>query len=312
MRFMALQPTEIQSKLIVDIRDTRLRDVIDVAAGLTQVVSGFEFVEGPVWLADDATLLFSDIVVSKLYRWSAAEGLSVLRAESHMANGNTLDRQGRLITCEHATSRVSRTAWRSGKADVYTILASHYDRRALNSPNDVVVSRGDAVYFTDPTFGRRPHVGVPRPPELPFTGVYQLNVDTGALTLLIDDFDQPNGLCFARDEAQLFVSDTVRLHIRVFDVTTDGTLENGRVWAETTGAGAGRPDGMKLDCEANLFCCAQGGVHIFDKHGVCLGVVRMPEHSANLVFGDDMRSLYVTASTSIYRMRTNVPGFLTY
>lgn len=307
-------PHEATTKLIVDVRNPRLRDVIDLDAGLTQVVTGFAFVEGPTWLAGDASLLFSDIVMSKMYRWSAAAGLSVFRAQSHMANGNTLDRQGRLITCEHATSRVSRTdldALPSTPEIGYTVLASHYNRRALNSPNDVVVTQDGAIYFTDPTFGRMPRVGIPRDPELPFTGVYQLSGESGALLLLDDTFDQPNGLCF-RDEAQLFVSDTARLHIRVFDVTGDGTLRNGRLWAETTGDGLGRPDGMKLDVEGNLYCCAQGGVHIFAREGTYLGVVRMPEHSANLVFGDDMRSLYITASTSIYRIRTEVSGFLTY
>ena len=130
-----------------------------------------------------------------------------------------------------------------------TVLASHYEGKELNSPNDIVVKRDGAIYFSDPTYGRIEFYGVPRPTELDFRGVYRLDPDTKALNLLADDFKQPNGLCFSRDEKHLFVNDTERGHIRIFDVRPDGTLDRGRVWAETTGEGPGAPDGMKIDSD---------------------------------------------------------------
>jgi gluconolactonase len=296
----------------LDVRDSRIHDLIDVDAGLTRIVSGFEFTEGPVWHPTEGYLLFSDIVGSKLYRWQPDNILTVFRAQSNMANGNTLDRHGRLLTCEHATSRVSRTLVQDGADAGYEVLASHFAGSELNSPNDIVVKQDGAIYFTDPLSGRSPYYGVPREPGQPVRGVYRLDVASGALTLLIDDFDKPNGLCFSQDERHLFVNDTARFHIRVFDVAPDGTLASGRVWAETRGEGKGVPDGMKIDTAGNLYCCGPGGIHLFDPSGVCLGVIRMPEHTANFVFGDDLQSLYITASSSIYRIRTRIPGGLTY
>ncbi len=153
------------------------------------------------------------------------------------------------------------------------------------------------------------YYGVPREPELAFRGVYRIDPKSGELKLLVDDFDQPNGLCFSLDEKRLFVNDTMRQHIRVFDVTADGTLANGRVWAETTGEGEGGPDGMKIDSQGNLYSCGPGGIHVFDPNGVSLGVIRMPEHTANFTWGgDDFRTLFITASSSLYRTRVTVPG----
>lgn len=150
---------------------------------------------------------------------------------------------------------------------------------------------------------------MPREPQLGFRGVYRIEPDGGRLTLLADDFAQPNGLCFSRDEKLLFVNDTERQHIRVFEVAADGTLRNGRVWAQTTGEGAGAPDGMKLDSAGNLYCCGPGGIHVFAPDATCLGVIRTPEYTANFCWGDDgFRSLFIAASTSIYRIRVAVPG----
>ena len=151
--------------------------------------------------------------------------------------------------------------------------------------------------------------GVPRPQELTFQGVYRIEPDGGALTLLVDDFDRPNGLCFSVDERRLFVNDTNRGHIRVFDVRPNGTLTNGRVWAETQGEGKGAPDGMKIDSEGHLYCTGPGGIHVFDPEATCLGVIRVPENAANFTWGDDdLRSLFIAASTSLYRVRVKVPG----
>jgi gluconolactonase len=272
---------------------------------MERVATGFKFTEGPIWHPYERFLIFSDIVGNRMYRWSPREGVSVFREPSHMANGNTYDRHGRLLTCEHATSRVTRTD-RDGTIEV---VASHYEGKELNSPNDVVVRSDGAVFFTDPNSGRRPRFGVPREQELPFQGVYRLDADSDALELLVDDFAKPNGLCFSPDEGQLFVSDTERFHIRVFDVEADGALADGRVWAEVSGEGVGVPDGMKVDREGTLYCCGPGGIHVFDAAADCLGVIRMPEHTTNLAWGDDdLHSLYVTAATSVYRLRVSVPG----
>jgi gluconolactonase len=242
---------------------------------------------------------------NRMRRWDAATGITTFRHPSNMANGNAYDRQGRMVTCEHATSRVTRTE-HGGRIEV---LASHYEGKALNSPNDVIVASAGAIYFTDPTFGRMEYYGVPREPELAFRGVYRIDPGDNRLTLLADDFEQPNGLCLSLDERRLFVNDTVRGHIRVFDVAGDGAIANGRVWAETTGEGAGAPDGMKLDSEENVYCTGPGGIHVFDRDARCLGVIRTPEGTANFTFGgDDRRSLFITASTSLYRIEVNVPG----
>jgi gluconolactonase len=289
-----------------DIRHRAFSELIQPDARLERVATGFEFVEGPIWHVERRHLTFSDIVGDTQYRWSEAEGVTVLRRPSNMANGNAYDRQGRILTCEHATSRVARID-EDGSVEV---LATHYGGKELNSPNDIVVRRDDSIYFTDPTSGRGPKYGVPRPQELDFQGVYRLDPTSKTLILLADDFDKPNGLCFSADEASLYVNDTNRAHIRVFAVLPDGTLANGRLWAELAGQGTGVADGMKIDAAGNLYCCGPGGIHVFDPSAHCLGVILMPEHTTNLCFGDDdLRSLYITAATSIYRLRVESPGF---
>ncbi len=297
----------------LDIRDQRLTDIIAPDTELAQHLTGFKFTEGPAWHPRNAHLRFSDIIGNSIYQWSADAGLQDIRPNSHLANGNTYDREGRLLTCHHATSRVTRTEHDGS----ITVLASHYDNKQLNSPNDIVVKRDGTIYFTDPTSGREAFVGIPREPELPFAGVYRIDpASNNALTLLVDDFAKPNGLCFSLDETQLYINDTRRFHIRVFDVEADGRISNGRVWAETTAPQAapqtqivGVPDGMKFDSAGNLFCCGPAGVHVFAPDATCLGVILMPEHATNFTWGDaDYRSLYITASTSVYRLRVQVAG----
>ncbi len=284
--------------------DRSLRNIVGDAP-LETVASGYGFLEGPVWHPYEKWLVFSDIPNDRMHRRDAAGRISCFRDPSRMANGNTLDRAGRLLSCEHAASRVTRV-----EADgATTVLASHYEDRELNSPNDIVVTTGGAIYFTDPTYGRMPYYGVPRTPELSFQGVYRIDPDSDRPALLVDDFAQPNGLCFSLDESRLFVNDTELQHIRVFNVATNGDLSGGAVWAVTRGEGAGAPDGMKIDSRGNLYCCGPAGVHVFDPSGDLLGVIATPEVSANFAFGDDdLRSLYITASTSLYRLRVRVPG----
>ena len=289
----------------VEIRDPRFRDVVGDDAPLEQLGTGFEFTEGPVWHPYQKHLTFSDMPGDTMRRWTAAGGITVFRKPSHMANGNTYDRNGRLLTCEHATSRVVRT-----EADgSITVIATTYDAKTLNSPNDIVVKRDGTIYFTDPTYGRMPYYGLPREQEHDFQGVYKVAPDGSGLTLLVDDFAQPNGLCFSRDERRLFVNDTDRGHIRVFDVGDDGRLSGGSVFAAVVGDGPGAPDGMKIDSAGNLYCCGPGGLHVFSPDAISLGVIKTPEVVANFTWGDDdMRSLFLTATSSLYRTRSRTPG----
>ena len=267
--------------------------------------TGFLFTEGPVWHPTGRFLLFSDMPGDHLRRWSAADGVTTFRRPCDMSNGLTWDRQGRLVVCEHATSRLTRT-----EPDGRIVpLATHWRGKQLNSPNDVVCRSDGAIYFSDPPYGRAKYYGVERPQELPFQGVYRVGPDPGAPELLVDDFERPNGLCFSLDERRLFVNDTARQHIRVFDVAPDGGLRGGRLWAETKGDQPGAPDGMKLDAAGNVYCCGPGGIHVFDPDAGLLEVIEVPERTANFAWGDDdYRSLFITASTSLYRIRTTTPG----
>ena len=289
----------------LDVRDQALLSVVAEDAALEQLGTGFEFTEGPIWHPREKHLTFSDMPGDHMRRWTAGGGIATFRKPSNKANGNTYDAQGRMLTCEHATSRVTRTE----PDGAITVLATHYQGRELNSPNDIVVYSSGRIYFSDPTYGRKPYYGVERPQQLDFQGVYSMNPDGSDLTLLADDFAQPNGLCFSRDERRLFVNDTDRGHIRVFDVDGEGHLRDGGVWAEVTGEAPGAPDGMKIDSAGHLFCCGPGGIHVFAPDARCLGVIGIPEVAANFTWGgEDMRSLFVTASTSLYRIDVLVPG----
>jgi gluconolactonase len=267
--------------------------------------TGFLFTEGPVWHPTGKFLLFSDMPGDHVRRWSACDGITTFRQPSNMANGNTYDRRGCLVTCEHASSRLTRT-----EADGRIVpLATHFQDRELNSPNDVVCRSDGAIYFSDPPYGRAKFYGVERRQELSFQGVYRVGADPRRPELVVDDFDRPNGLCFSLDERRLFINDTARQHIRVFEVTPAGGLRNGRLWAETKGDRPGAPDGMKIDSAGNVYCCGPGGIHVFDPDANLREVIEVPEYTANFAWGDDdYRSLYITASTSLYRIRTAVPG----
>lgn len=274
-------------------------------AAIERIATGFVFTEGALWHGEQSFLLFSDIIGNQMHRWDAEHGLSSFRQPSHMANGNTWDRQGRLLTCEHATSRVTRT----GHDGLITVLASHFEDRALNSPNDIVVKSDGAVYFTDPIFGRRSPHGVPREPELDHSSVYRLDPASGALTRLSPRLEQPNGLCFSLDESLMYVNDSPRKQIHVFPVMTDGSLGEGRLFATLPGEEPGVPDGMKVDLAAHIYCCGPGGIHVLTAQGHRIARIRFPEKACNFAFGDaDLRTLYVTACTSVYRMRLGVPG----
>ena len=273
-----------------------------IASGDTEkVAGGFIFTEGPVW-HPEGYLLLSDIEGARIYRYdpnAQAEKVSVWRENSGNANGNTLDRQGRLVTCEHGNRRVSRT---EQNGTVIT-LADSYNGKRLNSPNDVVVKSDGTVYFSDPPYGIQPEQR-----EQPCNGLYRIKAD-GVLELLMDDFDRPNGLAFSPDEGILYVGDSPRRHVRAFDVQPDGMLTNSRIFADMDHPQPGSPDGMKLDVEGNLYVAGATGVWVFTPEGEHLGVVTTPERPANCAWGDaDRQTLYVTARTSLFRIRTQVPG----
>ncbi len=288
-------------------------EVIDPAAKLPfaqdavieQIATGFVFTEGALWHGERNFLLFSDIIGNRQHCWNAREGLTTFRDPSQMANGNTWDRQGRLLTCEHASSCVTRTEHDGS----LTVLASHFEGRALNSPNDIVVKSDGAVYFTDPIFGRRSPHGVARDPELDHCSVYRIDPATGALARLSPRLEQPNGLCFNRDESLMYVNDSPRKQIHVYPVLADGGLGHGRLFAHLPGDEPGVPDGMKVDTLGHVYCCGPGGVHVLTPEGKRVARIRFPEKSCNFAFGDDdFCSLYVTACTSVYRIRLEVAG----
>ena len=190
------------------------------------------------------------------------------------------------------------------------MLASHYKGCELNSPNDIVVTRNGTVFFTDPNSGRGARYGVERAQELGFQGVFKLDPGSRELTLLADDFSKPNGLCFSHDESRLFINDTDRQHIRVFDVMDDFSICNGRTWASVGGDKPGVADGMKLDRAGNLYCCGSGGIHVFDPESTPMGLIPTPEVAANFTWGGEgLTEMFITASQSIYRLRVKVSGY---
>lgn len=260
--------------------------------------SGFKFTEGPLW-HPYGFLLFSDIPADTIYKWTPDGKISVFRRPAGHPNGNTLDREGRLITAEH-----DRRLVRAEQGDVLMTLAERYQGKRLNSPNDVVVKSDSSIYFTDPPYGIKKEQE-----ELGFSGVYRLGQDS-KLTLLVKDFVRPNGIAFSPDEDKLYVSDSEKGHVRVFLVKPDGTLSNGQTFAELKGpSNTGVPDGMKVDVRGNVYCSGPRGVWVFSPDGQLLGKIIVPEVVENLAWGDkDYKTLYITASTSLYRIRLNIAG----
>lgn len=272
-----------------------------------RIASGFEFLEGPVWLTrasplhaslgvDADALLFSDIPAARTYWWSDGRS-GLFRDDTGQANGNTLDHAGNLLSCEHARRRVSRL---DGEG-VVTVIADRYEDRRLNSPNDVVVHRDGSIYFTDPPYGVDADDR-----ELNFQGVFRVDPVTRDLTLLADDFEKPNGLAFAPDYSVLYVADTERGHIRALDISTAGRFGASRIVGRVE-----RPDGVRVDAEGNIYVAALQGVEVLNPTGRRREALSLPERPANLAFGDqDGQTLYICARTSLYSARTAVAGAL--
>ncbi len=270
--------------------------IINSNAKLEKLSSGLKFTEGPVW-NPRGFLLFSDIPADTIYKWTTNGKLSVFRRPAGNPNGNTLDREGRLITAQH-----NRQLTRTEKNGKIKILAERYEGKRLNSPNDVVVKSDGSIYFTDPPYGIKKEQE-----ELGFYGIYRWKPD-GSLTLLNKEMVRPNGLAFSPDEKKLYISDSEKLHVRVFDVKADGTITNSKVFAELPGD-KGVPDGMKVDIKGNVYSSGSGGIWIFSPTGELLNKILVPETVTNLAWGDkDYKTLYITAGISIYRIRLNIAG----
>lgn len=280
-------------------------------AGVERLATGCRWVEGPVWFGDGRYLLWSDIPNDRMLRWDEETGVvSVFRKPANLANGNTRDRTGRLVTCEHGGRRVTRTEYDGS----ISVLADSFEGKPLNSPNDVVVKSDDSIWFTDPPFGlNNNYTGRVAKQELP-ANIYRIDGQTGVLTVIADDVEGPNGLAFSPDESRLYVieSRSKPRHIRAFDVVSGKRLANSRILVD---AGAGAPDGFRVDVDGNLWCgWGMGsdeldGVRIFSPAGEPIGHISLPERCANLCFGGLHRNrLFMASSTSIYSLYVNTQG----
>lgn len=288
--------------------DPAFSRLIDTHAPVLQVGSGFTFTEGPIWHPSDQYLLFSDMPADVRRRLDRS-GVREVLSPSNKGNGMTYDADLNLLVCEHSTSCVARFR-PDGRREV---LASHFEGRELNSPNDLCVVSDGAIWFTDPWYGRMPGFGVERPRELGFQAVYRIPPghrpgDEPQLMVPRYTFTMPNGLCFSPDEGLLYINDTEQANIRVFEVRGD-RLENGRIFASGIKDSLlpGVPDGVKCDAEGNVWVTAPGGLWVYAPTGRLIGKVAIPELSANLHWGGpDWRTLYVCASTSVYAVQTRV------
>ena len=285
-------------------------ELIDSAPELTCIGSGYQFTEGPVWVAAEGCLFFSDIPGDTRWRWSEGHGMEVALQPTFKGNGMALDNEGNLLVCEQVSSCLVRFG-ADGRREV---VAFHYGSKYLNSPNDVVTRGADgSIYFTDPDYGRwNDWIGQERSRELGYRGLYRVPPGRGELELLVDEdeFDQPNGLCFSPDESLLYVNDSGRCQVKVFDVAVGGTLGNGRLLAEGIGTGVpreGNVDGMECDERGNVWVTGPGGVWVLTPDGEHLGTVATPEVCGSLAWGgDDMHSLFLMTSTSVHVVRTLV------
>lgn len=294
----------------VEVHDPAIRRLVAVDVAVERIAAGFSWAEGPVWAGN--SLLCSDTIGNRIARWrdgpggpelttfrypSGLPGDQPVRVKEPGSNGLTLDRDRRLIACEHGNRRVSRTE----HDGTIVALAETWEGKRLNSPNDIIVRSDGSIYFTDPYFGLIPRRQELQ--ELAFQGVYRID-PAGRLHLLLDNLEGPNGLALSPDERLLYVADVLPGTIHCYDVAEDGSLRNERVFAEMN-----TPDGMKVDSEGNLYFGTPDGIRIYSAAGRPLGRIRFPERATNLAWGDsDRRTLYVTAPTSLYRLRAIVAG----
>jgi len=296
---------------VFEMHDPRFRRLHIATARLDKLYSDCRWAEGPAYFPAGRYLVWSDNPNNRMLRYDECSGaVSVFRSPSNYSNGNTVDRSGRLVSCEHGGRRISRTEF---DGSVITI-ADSYDGKRLNSPNDVVVKSDGSIWFSDPTYGiDSDYEGHKAESEQKANRVYRVDPQSGAVTVVADDFVQPNGLAFSPDERILYIVDTGRTHrddgpahIRKFAVSDDGKLSGGAVFAEST---AGLFDGFRLDTAGRIWTSAADGVHCYDPDGTLIGKIRVPEIVANVCFGGEKRNyLYICGTTSLYGIRLPVNG----
>ena len=299
--------------------DPRLDELIPRAAQIEVLADGFEWSEGPVWNRQDGYLLFSDIPNNVINQWSPGNGISKFLypagytgpsddySKEPGSNGLAFDERGRLILCQHGDRRLARLELDKS----FTTLADQYQGKRLNSPNDLAQKSDGSIYFTDPPYGLPQGADDPSR-ELDFCGVYRLSPD-GEVTLLTKEMTRPNGVAFSPDEKTLYVaqSDPKAAVVQAFDVQPDGTLANSRVFFDATkmvGKAKGLPDGLKIDAHGNLFATGPGGVLVIAPDGAHLGTIRTGQATANCAFGDDGRTLYMTADMLLLRVKLSTQG----
>ncbi len=285
--------------------------ILSPDARLERIAYGLEFGEGPVWNAREGYLLYTDIIGDTIWKWTPGVGASIVLRPSGKANGTTYDRQGRLVVAGWS----ARTIWRMEADGAIVTIASHYQGKKINAPNDIVVKADGSIYWTDSTGALAiPAMAGPDVQQyLDAPSVLRLSADGSAVTCLVDDFESPNGLVFSPDESLLYINDTRRGHIRVFEVQGDGSLANGRVFYQQRGSEPGNPDGMKVDTEGNVYCTGPAGIHVIDPQGNLLGRIKIADHVTNMAWGDaDWQTLYITAVPSVYRLRMNIAGIPVY
>jgi gluconolactonase len=291
-------------------RSPRFSRYVLFNAPVEELACGFRWLEGPVWFGDADCLLFQDLPRNRTMRWNEDTGVSVFQYPSDYGNGQTRDRQGRLISCSHRARCIRRTELDGST----TILASHHDGKRLNSPNDVVVKSDNTIWFTDPLYGiANDYEGGRQVSEQP-PGLYRYDPSSGGLNLVADDFDGPNGLAFSPDERRLYVAETgdqnqeyPRQHIRMFELAADGrTLIGGDVFYKVS---PGYCDGLRIDEDGNLWSSAADGVHCIDPAGKLLGKIIIPHLVANLTFGGERKNrLFICASHTLYAVFLNCRG----
>lgn len=301
--FIALATAQQKErKFALQANSPKFWKLISHDAKLSTVSTGFGFTEGPVW--DPAGFLYvSDETLNKIFRVNVKDGKKEEVISLGDPDGNTYDRQGRLIDC----ASVLRAIIAVSKDGQHKILADQFEEKKFNSPNDVVLGPDGALYFTDPTLD----LPEGQKQEIPFQGVYRLDAN-GNVQLLTKELTQPNGLAFSPDGKRFYVDDSEQRNIRVYDFAADASLKNGRPFGEEPGSkGDGVPDGMKVDCQGNIFVTGPKGIWVWSPDGVHLGTIAMPEQPANLAWGEaDRHTLYITATTSVYRLETRTCGFI--
>ncbi len=295
--------------------DDRFQRLHIGSARLEKLAEGCRWAEGPAYFPAGRYLIWSDVPNDRMMRFDETSGaVSVFRHSSGYSNGNTVDRQGRLVTCEHGNRRVTRTEHDGS----ITVLASHYQGQRFNSPNDVVVKSDGSIWFTDPAYGiDSDYEGHKAESEIGDFHVYRIDPHTGDVRVVADDFVRPNGIAFSPDERRLYVADTGATHvkdgprhIRVFDVDDQGSLSGGNVFATCT---QGLFDGFRLDEAGRIWTSAGDGVHCYESDGTLIGKILVPEAVANVVFGGPKRNrLYICATTSLYAVMLPVNGAKTF